>query len=110
MAIEQSAAVRVTRWSGGQHPTLSTITRQMQREQMRPYFWENAPNYRYGARSHGYAKVMYVVEGTIELNFPDTNARLRLRAGDRVEIPAGVRHGAIVGSSGAKCVEAALPR
>ncbi len=109
MAIEQSA-VRVTRWSGGQHPTLSAITRQMQREAMRPYFWENAPNYRYGIRSHNYTKVMYVVEGTIELSFPDTNARVRLRAGDRIEIPTGVRHGAIVGSSGAKCVEAALGR
>ena len=31
-----------------------------------------------------------------------------LRAGDRLEIPAGVRHGAIVGGSGAKCVEAAV--
>lgn len=109
MAIEQTA-VRVIRWSGGQHPTLSAITRQMQREQLRPYFWENAPNYRYGIRSHGYAKVMYVIEGTLELTFPETNARVRLRAGDRIEIPAGILHGAIIGSSGAKCVEAALAR
>lgn len=107
MAIEQSA-VRVIRWSGGQHPTLSGITRQMQKEGMRPYLWENTPNYRYAVRSHGYAKIMYVVEGTIEIALSDTNQSVRLRAGDRVEIPAGVRHSAIIGSSGAKCVEAAL--
>lgn len=109
MAIEQSA-VRVTRWSGGQHPTLSTITRYMQKEGLRPYEWDNSPNHRYAVRSHGYTKVMYVVEGTLEITLPDSNQRVRLRAGDRVDIPAGVRHGAIVGSSGARCVEASATR
>ncbi len=108
MAIEHSVAVRVMRWTGGQHPTLSSITRQMQKENLRPYFWENAPNYRYGVRSHGYSKVLYVVEGIVELSFPDTNTRVKLRAGDRIEIPASIRYGTIIGSTGGKCVEAAL--
>jgi quercetin dioxygenase-like cupin family protein len=107
MAIQQDA-VRIIRWSGGQHPTLSAITRQMQKENLRPYVWDNTPNYRYAVRTHGYTKVMYVVEGIIEVTLPDSNQRVKLRAGDRVEIPAGVRHGAIIGSSGAKCVEAAV--
>ncbi|MBK8028822.1 MAG: hypothetical protein J0M07_13555 [Anaerolineae bacterium] len=51
---------------------------------------------------------MYVVQGTIEITLPDSNKSVKLRGGDRVEIPAGVRHGAIIGSSGAKCVEAAV--
>ena len=110
MAIEQSAAVRVIRWTGGQHPTLSSITRQMQKEELRPYLWENAPNYRYGARSHGYAKVMYVVEGIIEFSFPDSNTRVKLRAGDRIEIPANTCYGVTVGDKGGKCVEAAQTR
>lgn len=106
MAIQQDA-VRVIRWTGGQHPTLSAITRQMQKEGLRPYVWDNTPNYRYAVRTHGYNKVMYVIEGNIEVTLPDSNQRVKLRAGDRLEIPAGVRHGAIIGSSGAKCVEAA---
>jgi quercetin dioxygenase-like cupin family protein len=53
---------------------------------------------------------MYVVEGTLEVTLPDSNQRVKLRAGDRVEIPAGVRHGAIIGSSGAKCIEASAGR
>ncbi|HEY7617331.1 MAG TPA: cupin domain-containing protein [Terriglobales bacterium] len=106
MAIQQDA-VRVIRWTGGQHPTLSVITRQMQKEGLRPYVWDNTPNYRYAVRTHGYNKVMYVIEGNIEVTLPDSNQRVKLRAGDRLEIPAGVRHGAIIGSSGAKCVEAA---
>jgi quercetin dioxygenase-like cupin family protein len=107
MAIKQ-ASVRLTRWNGGQHPTSSIITRQMKKEGLRPYMWDNTPNYRYGVRSHGYDKVLYVIEGMLEITLPDFNQRMRLKAGDRVEIPAGIRHGAIVGSSGVKCVEAAI--
>jgi mannose-6-phosphate isomerase-like protein (cupin superfamily) len=106
MATVQTG-VRVTRWSGAQHPTMATITRMMQEEGLRPYMWMNMPNHRYAVRSHGYDKVMYVIDGTVEIMLPDSNQLIRLRAGDRVEIKAGVRHGTIVGLGGAKCVEAA---
>ncbi len=109
MAVNNDV-VRIKRWSGGQHPTLSVITRQMKQEGLRPYMWTNSPNHRYAVRSHGYDKIMYVVEGTVEVILPDSNQRVLLRAGDRTEIPAGVRHGAIVGKSGAKCVEASVAR
>lgn len=99
-------AVRLTRWSGGQHPTLSTITRTMQKEGLRPYVWDNTPNYRYAVRSHTYPKVLYVIEGTLEVHLPDSNDRVRLRPGDRIEIPARVCHGLNVGAQGVKCVEA----
>jgi hypothetical protein len=46
----------------------------------------------------------------LELVLPDSNQRTRLRAGDRADIPAGTRHGTIVGSSGVKCVEASVAR
>lgn len=110
MAIDQAAAVRIIRWTGGQHPTLSSITRQLQKEGLRPYAWENTPNYRYAVRSHGYQRIVYVVEGMIEITLPDSNQRVKLRAGDRVEIPPTIRHGAIIGPNGAKCVEAAFSR
>lgn len=109
MSIRQ-AAVRLTRWNGSQHPTASAITREMRKEGLRPYMWDNTPNFRYGVRSHGYDKILYVVEGSLEITLPDSNQRMRLRPGDRIDIPAGVRHGAIVGSSGARCVEAAVAR
>jgi quercetin dioxygenase-like cupin family protein len=109
MAIRQTE-IRVTRWSGGQNPTMSGITRLMQKEGLRPYLWENAPNYRYPVRSHGFSKIMYVVEGALEVSFPDTRQSVRLRAGDRIDIPAGIHHALIVGNSGAKCVEAASAR
>lgn len=108
MAIDHSTAVRIIRWTGGQHPTQSGITRQLQKEGLRPYTWENTPNFRYGVRSHGYQRIVYVVEGMMEITLPDSNQRVKLRAGDRVEIPPTVRHGTIIGASGAKCIEAAV--
>lgn len=110
MAIHNQLSVRITRWEGAQHPTMANITRLMQNNGLRPYMWTNLPNHRYGVRSHGYDKVLYVIEGTLELTLPDTNERFKLRAGDRADIPAGVRHGTIVGTTGAKCVEASISR
>jgi quercetin dioxygenase-like cupin family protein len=50
---------------------------------------------------------MYVVEGALEISFPDTRQSVKMRAGDRIDIPAGIHHAVIIGNSGAKCVEAA---
>lgn len=107
MAVKQ-ATVKVSRWRGGKHPTLSNITRLMQEEGLRPYKWDTKPNQRYAVRSHGYKKVLYVVDGSMEIALPDSNQRMKLRSGDRVEIPARVRHGSVTGSRGATCLEAAV--
>jgi len=106
----QNSQVAVTRWNGSQHPTTSAITRQMKSEGLRPYTWDNGANYRYAIRSHNYDKVLYVVKGNLEISFPASNSRVRLRTGDRIDIPAGIRHGTIIGSNGAQCIEASLKR
>lgn len=106
----QQLSVQVKRWSGSQHPSMQLITSLMQTEGLRPYMWMNMPNHRYAVRSHGYKKILYVIDGTLELTLPDSNEIIKLRAGDRVDIPAGVRHGTIVGMNGAKCVEASISR
>ncbi|MBC8170226.1 MAG: cupin domain-containing protein [Anaerolineae bacterium] len=110
MAINNQTTVRIKRWEGSHHPTMAKITQLMQADGLRPYMWTNMPNHRYAVRSHGFHKVLYVIEGNLELILPDSNERVKMRAGDRAEIPAGVRHGTIVGTSGAKCVEASLNR
>ena len=99
--------VKVVRWRGGQHPTFQAITQKMEQEGLRPYASSNGPNSRIAARSHGYAKVLYCVEGSLELFFPDVSQSLLLRPGDRVELPRGLRHATIVGSQGARCLECA---
>ncbi len=88
-----SKTVTVKRWSGGQHPSVTNITKIMQTEKLRPYMWYNSAGHRYAVRSINYDKVLFVAEGSIELTLPDTNEFYILRAGDRADIPAGVRHG-----------------
>lgn len=74
---------------------------------MRPFKWENTPNRTFTVRSHGYDKTLWVIEGTLELTLPDENLRYVLRAGDRADVPAGVRHGVNVGRAGVVCLECA---
>jgi len=106
--VKKQTAVVVSRWSGSKHPTLSNITRLMQQDGLRPYKWETRPNQRYAVRTHGYAKILFLVSGTLELQLPDSNQRVKMRSGDRIEIPARVRHGSVTGSQGAVCMEAAV--
>ncbi len=97
--------IKIIRWRGGQHPTYQTISQKMEQEGLRPYAWSNGPNFRYAPRSHGYGKVLYCVEGTVEVILPDANQSVVLRPGDRMELPRGVRHATIIGPNGARCLE-----
>ena len=73
---------------------------------MQPYRWSNAPGDVYGAHTHAYHKVIYVVQGAITFGLPDTGEQATLQAGDRLELPAGVAHDAMVGPQGVVCLEA----
>jgi quercetin dioxygenase-like cupin family protein len=71
--------------------------------------WSNGPGDRYGAHEHGYDKVIAVESGSIRFDLPDSAASVPLAAGDRLELPAGTRHAAVVGPHGVTCLEAHLP-
>jgi uncharacterized protein YjlB len=71
--------------------------------------WSNGPGDIYGAHSHGFHKVIFVVSGSIAFGLPDTGERLHLHAGDRLDLPAGVRHDALVGPRGVACLEGHRP-
>lgn len=101
--------VRILRWRGAQHPTYQTIVKQMEQEGIRPYAYTHGPNARLAVRSHGYSKVMYCVEGALEVVFPDLNQRVVLRPGDRLNIPRGVRYAGVVSVQGVRCVEGETP-
>jgi hypothetical protein len=74
-----------------------------------PSSWANGPFDRYGAHDHGYDKVIAVENGSIEFGLPATRESIRLMAGDRLELPAGTVHDALVGPDGVTCLEAHLP-
>ena len=69
------------------------------------YSWSNGPGDRYGAHSHDYEKILYCVGGSIAFVLEDEGKRLELKAGDRMVLPAGTRHSAVVGPAGCTCIE-----
>ena len=77
-------------------------------EGLHPSAWSNGPGDRYGAHEHGYDKVIAVESGSIAFGLPASGRSVELAAGDRLELPAGTRHDAVVGASGVTCWEAHL--
>jgi uncharacterized protein YjlB len=96
----------VTPWADSIPPTQSTLWQRMADEGLSPYSWSNGPHDIYAAHSHSYNKVIYVVQGNITFGLPELGTQLNLKAGDRLDLPAGVVHDAVVGSQGVVCLEA----
>jgi quercetin dioxygenase-like cupin family protein len=69
------------------------------------YSWSNGPGDRYAPHSHGYEKVLYCVEGSIRFQLENEGRRIELKAGDRMVLPPGTVHSAVVGDQGCTCIE-----
>jgi len=80
----------------------------MRAEGLDPGSWSNGPGDRYEAHEHGYDKVIVCAAGSIVFGLPDRGASIELATGDRLDLPAGVRHDALAGPQGVRCLEAHL--
>jgi quercetin dioxygenase-like cupin family protein len=69
------------------------------------YAWSNGPGDRYSPHSHTYEKVLYCTDGSITFVLEREGKELRLNAGDRMVLPAGTVHSAMVGPGGCTCIE-----
>src|SRR5215203_4403586 len=78
-------------------------------EGLDPGAWSNGPGDRYAAHEHAYDKVIVVAEGSIAFGLPTTGDVFRLAVGDRLDLPAGTAHDALVGPDGVTCLEAHRP-
>jgi uncharacterized protein YjlB len=74
-----------------------------------PGSWSNGPGDRYAAHEHGYDKVLVVAAGSIVFGLPERREQVDMAAGDRLDLPAGVVHDAVVGPTGVTCLEAHAP-
>lgn len=74
-----------------------------------PHAWSNAPGDRYAAHEHGFDKVLACASGSIRFGLPASHETVDLAVGDRLDLPAGTRHDALVGPGGVTCLEAHLP-
>jgi uncharacterized protein YjlB len=77
-------------------------------EGLSPGSWSNGPDDRYGAHEHGYDKVLVCEQGSIRFGLPGRGTSVELAEGDRLELPAGTAHDALVGPRGVTCLEAHL--
>jgi uncharacterized protein YjlB len=73
-----------------------------------PGRWSNGAGDRYRAHDHAYDKIIVVERGSITFGLASGEA-LELDTGDRLELPSGTVHDAVVGSSGVACLEAHRP-
>lgn len=98
--------MEITRWPKDTAPTEAELRGLMRAEGLSPHSWSNGPGDQYSAHSHSYTKILYCVRGSIRFSLPDSGEQLDLRPGDRMVLPAGTRHSAIVGPAGVTCIEA----
>jgi quercetin dioxygenase-like cupin family protein len=85
------------------------LSGRLRAEGLAPGTWRNGPGDVYAAHRHGYDKVIVCVQGSITFGLPERAGTIPLDAGDRLELPAGVDHDAVVGPAGVACLEAHLP-
>lgn len=97
--------VQVDRWQGA-GPEPDELAELLRSEGLSFYRWSNGPNYRYASHQHSYDKVILVQSGSIVFGLPQTGEEVALEPGDRLELPAGTDHDAIVGPEGVVCLEA----
>ncbi|HMZ06943.1 MAG TPA: hypothetical protein PK078_04935 [Anaerolineales bacterium] len=100
-----TTAPRITPWPDPEPPSRSTLWQMMVNEGLDPYAWSNGPFDIYAAHTHSYDKVIYIVQGSITFGLPELGQTLTLKAGDRLDLPAGVVHNANVGAEGVVCLE-----
>jgi len=69
------------------------------------YAWSNGPGTVYGSHSHTYRKILYCLRGSIRFDLVGSGGAIDLEPGDRLELPPGTPHAAIVGPTGVSCIE-----
>lgn len=86
-----------------------TVEKRMRDQGFEPAPWSNLPGEKFEEHAHDYDKVVVVVEGSITFGMPGYGVGFVLGPGERLDLPALVRHDAIVGPKGVSCLEAHVP-
>lgn len=89
---------------GGRASDAGDIEKHLRAEARDVYGWSNGPGDRYPEHAHSYHKLLYCTHGSITFTLGDGRT-LTLRPGDRMLLPSGTRHAALVGPEGCACVE-----
>lgn len=93
--------------AGSTPPSRDKLDAELRGMGLAPNWWSNGPGDRYRAHSHSYYKVLFCSRGSIRFVVEPSGEAFDLAPGDRLDIPPGTTHSAIVGPQGVTCVEAA---
>ena len=96
----------VETWKGDSPPGEAELRRLLGEQGISAYRWSNSPGDVYGAHSHPFNKIIYVLQGSITFILPEQDEQVTLNRGDRLDLPGGVLHEAVVGPQGVICLEA----
>lgn len=96
--------------AGSSEAFRSAVRARLAADGLVPSSWTNGAGDRYAPHAHDYDKVLVVVAGSIAFELLDLGRTEDLALGDRLELPAGTVHAALVGPDGVTCLEAHLPR
>lgn len=83
---------------------MTGVEERLRREADHCYSWSNGPGAIYEVHRHPFRKLLYVERGSITFT-PEGKAPVVMTAGDRLDLPAGTAHGAVVGATGVICWE-----
>ena len=97
--------IQIQKWDQDEPPTEAVLKQRLQDEGIAVVRWENSARTVYPAHTHAYHKVIYVVSGSIVFGFHIIGEPTLLTAGDRLSLPAGIEHNAVVGDAGVVCLE-----
>ncbi|MCS6835370.1 MAG: cupin domain-containing protein, partial [Anaerolineae bacterium] len=104
VGAKQATAI-IRSWQHAFPPSAPNIMKVMREQKLRPYLWTKQGNHRFPATTHNYAKVIYVVEGTVEVYLTESNKLATLRVGDSITLAAGLKYALWLGPRGAICAE-----
>lgn len=91
--------MKVTRWKKTQgKPSLDQIRGLVEEEGLRFYTWSDAPGKFYPEHAHNEDELRWIVQGSLTVGVD--GKEVRLKAGDRIELPAGTSHWAQVSEDG----------
>lgn len=96
LSPERKKPMKVTRWKKEKgEPSLELIRSLVAEEGvLRCYTWSDAPGKFYPEHSHDEDELRWIVQGSVVVGI--NGKEIKLKAGDRIEMPAGTPHWAKV--------------
>ena len=90
---------------GPDQPGVAAASARLRSLGVDPMAWSNGPGDRYAEHEHTFAKLLVCAEGSITFLVGSGGDAATIVAGEGFEMPAGIRHAAVVGPTGCTCVE-----